>query len=183
MTRLLNRIKERVTGGRDNTALNTRLVSLPPPALTSELTNAESRLGFELPLLLKTLYMEIANGGFGPGDGFVGVPSHNSPRDQDIVQAFQDCSRRPRLQWPAQLLPVNYCGCDVFFCIDCADATNRIVMFDGDLGDLEECDISEPRSLWPYPDHSMPACFRTRAQSFEDFLDLWLADETQLYQW
>jgi len=163
--------------------MNTRFVPLPRPAAASELAKAESRLGYELPLLLKILYTEIANGGFGPGEGFLGVPSENSPRDQDLVQAFRDCSRRPRLQWPGQLLPVIYCGCDVFFCIDCADATNRIVMFDGDLGDLEERDISEPRSLWPYPDHIMPACFRTRVQSFEGFLDMWLTDETQLYRW
>jgi hypothetical protein len=43
--------------------------SLPPPASPRELAQSEERIGFNLPPLLRSLYSEIANGGFGPGYG------------------------------------------------------------------------------------------------------------------
>jgi hypothetical protein len=176
MSRLGDRIKERV-------AKKTELAPLPPPATATELAQAESQLGFELPHSLKDLYREVANGGFGPGHGFFGVPSRNASSARDLVGEYRKCSRRPGLQWPDLLLPVIYCGCDVFFCVDCHHREHRIIVFDGALGSLNESDISDPRSEWPYPDHPRPASFRTRAKSFEDFLEMWLADERQLYRW
>ena len=46
---------------------------LPAPATPEQLSEAERRLGVELPPLLRRLYLEVANGGFGPGSGLVGV--------------------------------------------------------------------------------------------------------------
>jgi hypothetical protein len=182
MARLLDHIKERVAMPSAGKAKNPHAVALPPLATASEITEVESQLGFELPFLLKTLYMEVASGGFGPYQGFLSVPSSETAGGLDLVRAYRNCSGRG-WQWPAHLLPVVYNGCDVYFCIDCDNAKNRVIVFDGDLGDLEESDISEPRSEWPYPDHPLAVCFRTRAESFEDFLEMWLADETQLYRW
>lgn len=182
MARLLDRIKERAASPTGGKPKNARAVALPPPATTAEIDKAESRLGFELPALLRTLYMEVANGGFGPGEGFLGVPSRKAVSRLDLVKAYRNCRGRGG-QWPKHLLPVVYAGCDVFFCIDCDNTKSRVIMFDGDLGGLEESDISEPRSQWPYPDSPLAVCFRTRAKSFEDFLETWLADETQLYRW
>jgi hypothetical protein len=44
-----------------------------PPAGDEQVQATEARLGVSLPPLLKTLYSEIANGGFGPGGGFYGI--------------------------------------------------------------------------------------------------------------
>jgi hypothetical protein len=179
---LLARIKHRVAAppGGKPTIPGVRLH--PPPATAAEIARAEARLGFKLPPLFVTLYREIANGGFGPPHGFLGVPSRNAPASLDLVKAYRARDRAVQ-QWPARLLPVLHAGCDVHFCIDCSHIAHRVIVFDGDLGHLEESDVSEPRSLWPYPEHPLAVCFRTRADCFEGFLEMWLADETQLFRW
>ncbi len=179
MAPLLDRIKKRA---RD-TAKSRKVAVLPPPATAAEIAKTEDRLGFPLPHLLMEIYTQVANGGFGPGEGFIGVSSTRMAAEADLVKQYKNCLRRDGLGWPVPLLPAVYCGCDVFFCIDCGDIKNRVIMFDGDLGGLDESDMSEPRSQWPYPDHPKPLCFRTRATSFANFLEMWLTDETQLFRW
>lgn len=44
-----------------------------PPASEALLQETEARLGFPLPPLLRVLYANVANGGFGPGMGIYGV--------------------------------------------------------------------------------------------------------------
>lgn len=44
-----------------------------PPATDAQLKNTEKILGFPLPSFLRTLYQEVANGGFGPGAGLRGA--------------------------------------------------------------------------------------------------------------
>lgn len=44
-----------------------------PPATPEQVQATETRLGVTLPPLLKALYTELANGGFGPGGGFYGI--------------------------------------------------------------------------------------------------------------
>ena len=45
------------------------------PARSSELSADEESLGFRLPPLLKRIYTEIGNGGFGPGYGLICMSS------------------------------------------------------------------------------------------------------------
>jgi hypothetical protein len=44
-----------------------------PPLSTKALQKAEEQLGFTLPPLLRRIYTEIANGGFGYSYGFLGL--------------------------------------------------------------------------------------------------------------
>ena len=44
-----------------------------PPATEEQLLATEDLLGFPLPPLLRELYKQLANGGFGPGYGLIGV--------------------------------------------------------------------------------------------------------------
>jgi len=44
---------------------------LPPPVSDADIAEAERRLGFQLPGLLRQLYGTIADGGFGPPYGFL----------------------------------------------------------------------------------------------------------------
>lgn len=67
-----------------------------PPATEDQIRETEQQLGFPLPPLLRLLYTEVANGGFGPGLGIVGTPGGfhmTNPRfddpDHDIVQSYQ----------------------------------------------------------------------------------------------
>src|SRR5438067_9804857 len=44
-----------------------------PPATEQQLLATEAALGFQLPSILRNLYAQVANGGFGPGFGIVGT--------------------------------------------------------------------------------------------------------------
>src|SRR6266446_3071138 len=44
-----------------------------PPATEAQVQRTEALLGFLLPPLLRSLYRELANGGFGPGGGLRGA--------------------------------------------------------------------------------------------------------------
>jgi hypothetical protein len=48
------------------------VVSVYPPATEDMLASTESNLGFALNTFLKRIYLEVANGGFGPGYGLLG---------------------------------------------------------------------------------------------------------------
>src|SRR5262245_61993304 len=43
------------------------------PTATKELQVAERAIGFKLPALLRAIYLGVANGGFGPEYGIVGI--------------------------------------------------------------------------------------------------------------
>ena len=88
--------------GRPGSTSNPSVKDLPAPASVAALDAAEARLGFALPPLLRRLYAEIANGGFGPGGGLLSI--------EQAVAAYQEVTREPYLPkgypWPAGLLPI-----------------------------------------------------------------------------
>lgn len=46
---------------------------LPAPALENNVQAAEAALGVRLPFDLRRVYTEVADGGFGPGEGMLSV--------------------------------------------------------------------------------------------------------------
>jgi hypothetical protein len=64
----------------------------PEPA-TQDVLEAEAAIGFPLPTVPRRLYLEVANGGFGPQFGVMGVRGHNyfTCYDYaDIVESYGD---------------------------------------------------------------------------------------------
>lgn len=53
------------------------------PATDQQIRETEQQLGFPLPLLLRLLYTEVGNGGFGPGYGIIGA-IHGYPGLEDL---------------------------------------------------------------------------------------------------
>jgi hypothetical protein len=104
---------------------------LPPltPASPAAVQEAEGLLGHRLPWLLRRLYLEVGNGGFGPGYGILGVRGgHPETPGDDYHHTAVDLYRQARsgslTKWrsmPAALLPVCYWGCGIYSLIDCAD--------------------------------------------------------------
>lgn len=109
---------------------------------------AEQLLGFRLPPLLRALYAEVANGGFGPGYGLLELP-RNEPGCHDLVGMYWYLCGDPRQpspdvhlnaslvadlptesedmaeeaptvawDWPRHLLPVFGHGNAAYECID-----------------------------------------------------------------
>jgi len=103
---------------------------LPPVADPGTLDRVEAELGFVLPALLRRLYLEIADGGFGPGSGLLGV--------QAAAARYLELRREPYgpggAEWPERLLPLvdQEPGVD---CVDAGSPGGRIVSWDPELVD------------------------------------------------
>jgi hypothetical protein len=105
------------------------LHSLPEPATPQAVEMAESSMGLSLPPLLVRLWVEVANGGFGPATGLFGVNNEpTSPLSQSIpsvyLQLIADHSNR--WKWSQKLVPVCDWGCGIHTVIDCATAEGLI---------------------------------------------------------
>jgi hypothetical protein len=90
-----------------------RLAPPPPPARPAAIAQAESLVGAPLPELLKGLYA-LANGGFGPGYGLLGLRGGFT---DDMNRTAVDILREiPRGLWPGMpsgLLPLCHWGCAI----------------------------------------------------------------------
>lgn len=76
---------------------------LAAPLSGAELEEAEKQLGFALPPLLRRLYAEVADGGFGPGSGILKL--------DDVIRTYVELTKEPPgprgQKWPANLLPIT----------------------------------------------------------------------------
>jgi hypothetical protein len=141
------------------------VVALPPPArpaTLSAVTEAESLLGHQLPGLLRKLYLEIANGGFGPGYGILGLggghtvaPDGNSI---DRLHRMRTEDSMPRYS----LLPVCDWGCAILSLVDCDDPHGRMWGFD------------------PNPVDNIEDAYFPQELNFTEWLSLWI--DGNLYQ-
>jgi hypothetical protein len=86
----------------------------PPPSLTpatpKQVANAERRLKVALPPLLKRLYLEVGNGGFGPLNGIPGVEGGKEGSDGDLVEANEFMAEEPDLVPYSALISVGRLG-------------------------------------------------------------------------
>ena len=106
-------------------------VFLAKPASTAVIAEAERKLGFELPPLLRTLYRKVANGGFGPAYGIIGL-DENGWLDVDHDVALPDLYAMFRRgdNWPDRFLPICNDGCGMYSIIDC-NTVNAEMVFSG----------------------------------------------------
>lgn len=125
----------------------------PRPALTAEeLAEAEARLGFPLPPLLRALYTQVGDGGYGPGRGLERLAG-----GEWSLVAHIEAIRRP--EWPGQFIPLIAWGCLYRSWVDCSGPPYP-VWFD----DPDYCVEGAPESDYFYP----------QADSLEGWLSAWL---------
>ena len=97
--------------------------------------SAESRLGFDLPTLLRDMYVGVGNGGFGPGHGLIGIncgrPFH-PVISSDLVDLYRSFRQRPTHNepWAERLVPICHWGRSYFSYIDCALPSAPVLAFD-----------------------------------------------------
>ncbi|MFG3011123.1 SMI1/KNR4 family protein [Streptomyces cinerochromogenes] len=95
--------------------------ALPPPAGADAIDEAERVIGFRTPPLLRRLYGEVANGGFGPEDGVLGVSGGHAQGDfRDIAELYQD-GPDPSGRVPAGLVLLYDWGCTIWSLVDFRD--------------------------------------------------------------
>ena len=113
----------------------TRQIRPSKPATVEMVALAEVALGLSLPPLLTRLYLEIGNGGFGPGYGLVGTPGGaTDDTGRDLVSLYRMYSTPDPddslWHWPAPLLPLAHLGCAMYACADTQTTGNPIVWFE-----------------------------------------------------
>jgi hypothetical protein len=116
------------------------------PATDGQLQATEQALGFPLPPFLRLLYSQIANGGFGPGYGLIGVIGgfdeagtlvemyqYHTVRGQLIeLEQYEHASgsdaplELPDTLWPRSMLYLCDWGQGDISCIDCV--TGRVFL-------------------------------------------------------
>ncbi len=133
-------------------------------ATPEAIVSAEAALGRPLPPLLSELYVHVANGGFGPGYGFIGLPGgallDTGASLVSLYQGFrQPDPEDPEWAWPSRLLPVSHWGCAVYSCVSFT-YPYPVVRFDPNGHELG--------TRWE-------GAFQPEAQSFEVWFQAWLS--------
>jgi hypothetical protein len=145
---------------------------LPRPATPEQVAAAEAALGVPLPGLLRRLYLEVANGGFGPGYGIVGLPPDGWQDDRrDLVRLQQvqrgdpDDADPARWRWPPTLLALCSLGDVVYACVDASRPGAPVLEYD-------PSDLDWDDDGWPLDEAS--ALVEVRP-SLASWLEDWLA--------
>jgi len=114
---------------------------LPPlePASAEAVAEAERLLGHPLPPLLRRLYLEVANGGFGPG--VLGVADGYT---DDLERTAVD---RLDPREPSGLFPVAHWGCAIYSYVNCSEPSAMMWGFDPNSGLAERSFFPEGISL------------------------------------
>ncbi len=79
-----------------------------PPLMPENIEQAEQQLGFRLPPLVRRLYLEVADGFWGPG---LGLPPLLERINVDNGSLVDDVMTRRELGEPTNLLPLFCFGC------------------------------------------------------------------------
>ncbi|MFI9270917.1 SMI1/KNR4 family protein [Kitasatospora sp. NPDC052896] len=109
--------------------------TLPPAAGPDDVAGAERRLGFTLPVLLRRLYTEVANGGFGPdyclfpltGEGRTATSAYRAEYGPGQEGG-------PSAHWPRGVLPILDWGCAMYAAVDCLRPGAPVLLFEPNAG-------------------------------------------------
>jgi hypothetical protein len=122
------------------------------PCVTKQnLIATEKALKFKLPELVRSLYLEVGNGGFGPQYGIVGT--HGGAKldgctletcYQQMLELANDCSV---WRWPPMLLPLANLGCGMWSCVDCSYARLPMILWDPNNLD-DELETGDAEQNW-----------------------------------
>jgi hypothetical protein len=94
---------------------------LPELATRQAVELAEARIGFSLPPLLVRLWIEVANGGFGPGYGLFGVNNEPaSPLSESLPNSYFQWIADGSLKWRLRIVPICHWGCGMETGVDCS---------------------------------------------------------------
>jgi hypothetical protein len=111
----------------------------PPVATADAVAAVEEALGCPLPPLLRRLFLEVANGGFGPGgDGILRAPAdHGSAYHgdwDDLLHVHRAFRSGPGPHEPRHMLWLYDWGCRIWSLVDCS--TSEGVMWVWNRGSL-----------------------------------------------
>ena len=147
-----------------------------PTLRKQEVARAERQLGFQLPELLRRLYTEVGNGGFGPGYGIYGLDKVTGDEERSLIEGYEIDSNPPQdeypgVAWPSGLVAVCHWGCGEYSYVNCH--TKRGVMY---RFDIEKYDPADPTTVFR---RLSDPHFSREAGSIKQWLEMWLSGELE----
>ncbi|MGW7427610.1 hypothetical protein ACWGJB_48065 [Streptomyces sp. NPDC054813] len=133
-----------------------------PPISLPEVEKAERRIGRRLPELLRRLYTEVANGGFGPDGGLASLTDGNRApghlRDWPCTASVHE--RNLSEGMPPSWLFLTYGGCTMEWHVSLSAVDNPVLLYDADgytsgegpHGGLRHATASLQKWLWTWAD-------------------------------
>ncbi|WP_159050620.1 SMI1/KNR4 family protein [Streptomyces cellostaticus] len=107
---------------------------LPGPASAKDVAGFERIVGHPMPELLKRIYLEVANGGFGPSRVLSLTDTGNWFSDRaDIAMAYHDFAADPDHSLPPGVVPLMDRGCAMWALIDFRTADGQMWDWDPNL--------------------------------------------------
>ena len=116
-----------------------------PTVSNEKVFQAEQWLGFKLPRILKRVYIEISNGGIGPGYRLGGLPGGNDCAWGDILASTEELKRNE--EYEEGWLPVLDWGCNQVTMVACEDGGSIVTWLEGDV-QYEDYDLDELLHRW-----------------------------------
>lgn len=174
---LIQRIQKRVEKERKRARNRSRPIYLP--ATQEQVVKAERLLGFELPELLRQLYLQVGNGGFGPGYGLISLPGGATDDGDSLIDRYHRCRTVPdddEPEWPKGLLMVCHWGCAIYSSVDCARPEAPIIRHDPNVAYSEIDDLLDENQRWPEFGRLFGASW-FEAPSLEVWLEAWLEEK------
>lgn len=122
---------------------------LPLPATAEEVAQAERILGFRLPPVLARLYLEVANGGFGPDYQLLPLVGEGRTAVNDYCEERETSESSSDAHWPADVLPILDWGCGMYAAVDCRSPQGVVLLFEpnGISGDWHHAWYVDSESL------------------------------------
>jgi hypothetical protein len=130
-----------------------------PPVSEQTLAEAEARLGFPLPPLVRALYTQVADG-YGPGYGVIQLTGN--PDTLVECRLRMDEEDVQKWVWPERLVEFVNWGCHYFSGIDCSLPSCPVFFYDNDRAG---------------GDATLADCLSLESDSLVEWLSAWLEGE------
>jgi hypothetical protein len=162
---IVAKVVARVDDPRRRLDLEYNARPLVPLADSAFLEQIESEVGFHLPSLLKRLYHEVGDGGFGHGYGLFGA-KHGHWKSNEPFTLADLYHTNHKGTWPDKLLPICDWGCGLCSCINCSREEFPMVMSDPNY-------VDEKAGMDRHAFIPEGVGFRDWIEAWADGVDLW----------
>jgi hypothetical protein len=140
---IVNRILTRLSEGK-------KAVSFAP-VTEQAIAEAEANLGFAIPHLLRSIYLNVGNGGFGPGYGILGVRNGHTAALGTLVETYEQMRNGAEylgFEWQPGLLPFCEWGCNISSCVDGLSEENRVCRSDACVAHVLKYNLEDFFNMW-----------------------------------